>query len=206
MAERKEAHRARLLETAVREFGRSGYHATTVPMIVRASGSSTGSFYFYFRNKEDVFAAALEAFEERIARELNRAMAAAGANLAAQMRAAVERMVLLLAENPSEARILVVESSGLSERLQQVRRRIVDSHARSVEMALERMRAEGARVGAGIDLGIAARCWVGSAYEAVFHWLEQDEKDRPAAEDLAQAVADFNLRAVGALGEEPRRF
>ena len=62
MAQRKEAHRAHLLEVAVRLFGKRGYHATTVPMIVKASGGSTGSFYFYFRNKEDVFAAALEEF------------------------------------------------------------------------------------------------------------------------------------------------
>ena len=54
MAQRKEAHRTKLLETAIRLFGKHGYHATTVPMIVKASGSSTGSFYFYFRNKEDV--------------------------------------------------------------------------------------------------------------------------------------------------------
>jgi AcrR family transcriptional regulator len=195
MAERKQAHRAHLLETAVREFGRHGYHATTVPTIVKASGSSTGSFYFYFRNKEDVFAAALEAFEEKIARELNAAIAAAGENPVARMRAAVERMVLLMAENPSEARILIVESSGLSERLQQVRRKIVDSHARSVEMALQQIRG----LRAGIDPALAARCWVGSAYESVFHWLEQPAGERPAAEDVARAVADFNLRAVGAL-------
>lgn len=66
MALRKEARRTKLLNTAVRIFGKRGYHAATVPMIVRASGSSTGSFYFYFRNKEDVFAAALERFGERV--------------------------------------------------------------------------------------------------------------------------------------------
>jgi AcrR family transcriptional regulator len=44
MAKRKEAHRARLLRTAIRLFGKQGYHATTVPRIVRESGSSTGAF------------------------------------------------------------------------------------------------------------------------------------------------------------------
>jgi TetR/AcrR family transcriptional regulator, fatty acid metabolism regulator protein len=195
MAQRKEAHRAHLLEVAVGEFGRQGYHSTTVPMIVKESGSSTGSFYFYFRNKEDVFAAALEAFEEKIARELNSAIAAAEASPVSQMRAAVERMVTLMAENPNEARILIVESSGLSERLQQIRRRIVGSHGRSVEMALGQMRA----MLAPIDVKLAARCWVGSVYESVFHWLEMAEEERPPAEDVARAVAEFNLRAVGAL-------
>ena len=195
MAQRKEAHRAHLLEVAVRQFGKHGYHASTVPMIVRASGSSTGSFYFYFRNKEDVFASALEAFGARIANALNIAIADAGENPLRHMRVAVERLVLFMVENPDEARILIVESSGLSTRLQQIRRRIIDSHARSVEMALSQMRD----VLAPIDPVLAARCWVGSVYESVFHWLEQPAGERQPAQAVARAVADFNLRAIGAL-------
>ena len=100
-----------------------------------------------------------------------------------------------MAENPDEARILIVESSGLSARLQQIRRTIVDSHSRSVEMALSQMHA----ALTPMDPALASRCWVGSVYESVFHWLEQPAKERPAAQAVAHAVADFNLRAVGAL-------
>jgi AcrR family transcriptional regulator len=195
MAQRKEAHRAHLLEVAVRQFGKHGYHATTVPMIVKASGSSTGSFYFYFRNKEDIFAAALEAFGAKIAQALNAAIAAAGQNPLQHMRATVERLVLFMAKNPDEARILIVESSGLSARLQKIRRAIINSHSRSVEMALSQMRA----ALTPMDPALASRCWVGSVYESVFHWLEQPARERPAAQAVARAVADFNLRAVGEL-------
>jgi len=195
MAQRKEAHRAHLLEVAIRQFGRHGYHATTVPLIVKASGSSTGSFYFYFHNKEDVFAAALEAFGGKIANALNSAIAAAGENPLQHMRAAVERLVLFLAENPDESRILIVESSGLSDRLQRIRRRIIDSHARSVEVALSQVRV----ALPPIDPALVARCWVGSVYESVFHWLEQPAADRPPAQTVAMAVAEFNLRGIGAL-------
>ena len=66
MAQRKEARRSRLLNEAMRVFGRVGYHAATVPMIVAAAESSTGAFYLYFRSKEDVFAAALDSLGERI--------------------------------------------------------------------------------------------------------------------------------------------
>ena len=195
MAQRKEAHRAHLLEVAIRQFGKHGYHATTVPMIVQASGSSTGSFYFYFRNKEDVFAAALESFGARIAEALNTAIAQAGPDLLQHMRAAVERLVSFMAENPDEARILIVESSGLSERLQHIRRAIVASHSRSAEMALTQLWTGLPR----LDPGLAARCWIGSVYESVFHWLELPPAQRPPAESVAKTVAEFNLRAVGAL-------
>ena len=88
MADRKEARRKRLLKAAIGIFGRKGYHSTTVPMIVRAAKSSVGSFYFYFGNKEDVFAAALEALGEQISSSLNGAIRAAGPDVLAQMRAA----------------------------------------------------------------------------------------------------------------------
>src|SRR5579864_2518107 len=87
MAKRKEAHRAKFLQTAIRLFGSKGYHATTVPDIVREAGSSTGAFYFYFRNKEDVFASVLEFVGEQLAAALNKAIAGASENAISQMRA-----------------------------------------------------------------------------------------------------------------------
>lgn len=195
MMERKQAHRAKLLKTAIALFGKRGYHHTTVPMIVKSSRSSTGSFYFYFRNKEDVFAAALEEFGNVVSQSINSAIAAAGDNRLQQMRGAVERFVLLLAENPSEARILVVESSGLGGQLQAVRRKIVDSHARSVANTIATLNNPAV---ASNDPELLAHCWVGSVYESVYHWLEKPAKRRPPAETVARSVADFNLRGIGA--------
>ncbi len=193
MAQRKDARRRQLVEIATRLFGARGYHATTVPEIVAESGSSTGAFYFYFHNKEDVFAAVLEALGDRISTELNQAIAEAGCDVLGQMRAAVERMFLFLAENPEQARILIVESSGLGERLEGIRRNVVRSHTQSVESALTAL----AQVLPIRDPQVAARCWVGAVYEAVFSWLELPAEQRPEARQVASVVADFNLRAIG---------
>jgi TetR/AcrR family fatty acid metabolism transcriptional regulator len=193
MAERKDARRRTLLDAATRLFGRKGYHATTVPMIVAKADSSTGSFYFYFRNKEDVFAAALESLGERIGTAVEEAIRAAPGPLE-QMRAAVEGLVGFLARNPAEARILIVESSGLGARLEQIRRKVIASHARGVEQALAHLQGRLAP----LDPAIAARCWVGAVYEAVYHWLELRAAKRARPETLAREIAAFNLRGIGA--------
>lgn len=193
MAERKDARRRRLLAAAMRLFGQHGYHATTVPMMVAEAGSSTGSFYFYFRNKEDIFRAALEALGERISAALNPAIAAETQPLR-QMEAAVRRLVLFLAENPAEARLLIVESSGLSPRLEETRRLVLGEHARAVEGALAVVAGELSPQ----ERAVTARCWVGAVYEAAYHWLELAPEQRPAAETVAAAVARFNLRGIGA--------
>jgi AcrR family transcriptional regulator len=193
MAARKDEKRRKFLSVALRTFGRHGYHATTVPMIVAESGSSTGSFYSYFRNKEDVFAAALQSLGETMAAALNEAIAGTADPLL-QMKAAVQRLMTFLAERPHEARILLVESSGLTPRLEQVRRGIIASHARSVEQALTHLSGAVAT----LDPAIAARCWVGAVYEAAYHWLELPGERRVPVQDLAREVARFNLRAIGA--------
>ncbi|HLJ47918.1 MAG TPA: TetR/AcrR family transcriptional regulator [Bryobacteraceae bacterium] len=197
MEKRKEARKKRLLEVAVRLFGRKGFHATTVPAIVKAAGTSTGNFYFYFRNKEDIYAAALQQIGEDISAALNAAIAAAAPGVLRQMRAAVRGLVGFLAEHPEEARILIVESSGLGKHLETVRRQVVGSHTRSVEHALTAAAAQLAP----LDTAVAASCWVGAVYEAVFHWLEQPPEQRVPAGHLADTIARFNLRAVGAPNE-----
>jgi AcrR family transcriptional regulator len=163
-------------------------------MIVRAAKSSVGSFYFYFRDKEDVFVAALEALGQQISSALNEAIAAAGPEVLAQMKAAVKALVQFLAENPEKARILIVESSGLGRQLEAVRRRVIESHTRSVEMALRRL----ADRLPPLDPGVVASCWVGAVYEAVYRWLARPPQERPLANRLAEAIASFNLRGIGA--------
>jgi AcrR family transcriptional regulator len=201
MIERKESSRRRFLDEATRLFGELGFHQTTVPMIVAAAGKSTGAFYLHFHNKEDVFAAAMEALDRRICAAIDGAAANAGPSVLSHMRAAVTAMVGFLAANPGEARILLVESSGLGKRLEEVRRRVIESHTRGVEHALaiiaDRLPP--------MDISVTARCWVGAAYEAVFRWLEEPATERMSPEHLADAVAAFNLRGIGApsIGPEP---
>jgi len=118
-AARRDARRKILLDAATRLFGGYGYHAATVPMIVAEAGSSVGSFYAHFRNKEDVFASVLEALGEQLTDLMEEARVSQADPLLGISRA-VESLFMFLAENPREARILIVESSGLSPRLEQV--------------------------------------------------------------------------------------
>jgi TetR/AcrR family transcriptional regulator, fatty acid metabolism regulator protein len=194
MAKRKEAHRARLLESAICLFGKQGYHATTVPQIVRESGSSTGAFYFYFRNKEDVFARALEFIGEQIADELNKAIACAGEDTLSQMQAAIEAFILYSTEHSDQARILIIESSGLTAKLANVRRAIIASHCRSVEQALISI----SRSLPKLNPKVVASSWVGAVHESVYQWLECPKENRMSPEALVKEISSFNLRGIGA--------
>ena len=133
---RKDARRKTILDAATRLFGAHGYHTTTVPMIVDESDSSVGSFYAHFRNKEDAFAAVLEALGQKVTELMHQARASQDDALLG-IQSAVESLFLFLADNPGDARILIVESSGLSPRLERVRRTILRQHAEQVCQTME---------------------------------------------------------------------
>jgi AcrR family transcriptional regulator len=52
----KESRRQELLAAALRCFARDGFHSTTIADIVRESGDCQGTFYVYFKTKDDVIA------------------------------------------------------------------------------------------------------------------------------------------------------
>ncbi|MCU1369512.1 MAG: TetR family transcriptional regulator [Ilumatobacteraceae bacterium] len=54
--ERAAATQNQLLEAARQVFAERGYQATSVAAITDAASTAHGTFYLYFRNKEDVFA------------------------------------------------------------------------------------------------------------------------------------------------------
>ncbi len=207
MAKRKRIHRHILLQAAVTLFAERGYHATTVPMIVKAARSSTGSFYFYFRSKEDVFAAALQVFADAFHAAIVGAAAPGTApgsppdDPQLQLRDAIEYLVLLLTRNSAGARILLVESAGLSTRLEQVRRAILDNQSRFFEELLARLALSPQTP----DAPLAARCCIGSIHESVRHWLELPPDQRPAPQALATTVAEFNVRASAPLKPQAGR-
>jgi len=189
--ERIEARRRHVLDTAIKLFGKHGYHATTVPMIVEEAGVSTGSFYMYFRNKEDVFEAALKELGQAIVNVLNQVNESQPDPLAKIPKGA-EALFMFLAENPEMARILLVESSGLSPGLDRARRSILIGQEEELRKIFESAPA----LFDVEDPVIAARCIAGATFEAAYCWLEEDAKTRMSAADVAKAVARFNLQAV----------
>lgn len=188
---RRDARRKTVLDAATRLFGTYGYHSTTVPMIVAESDSSVGSFYAHFHNKEDVFAAVLEALGQKVT-ELMEQARTSQADALLGIRSAVESLFLFLADNPGDARIIIVESSGLSPRLERVRRTMLRQHAELVCQTLEST-PDTFSVSQPV---IAARCLVGAVFESLCSWLEEDPNDRQSAAEVARAVADYNSRAI----------
>jgi AcrR family transcriptional regulator len=63
------ATQEQLLDAAREVFAERGYQATTVGAITSRANTAHGTFYLYFRNKQDVFAAVMASVTDELYRE-----------------------------------------------------------------------------------------------------------------------------------------
>jgi len=57
---RRQDHRQRLVQTALKLFAIRGYHNTSIADILRESGCTKGTLYYYFSSKEELGHAAID--------------------------------------------------------------------------------------------------------------------------------------------------
>jgi AcrR family transcriptional regulator len=92
----KAANRAAILEAARRVFSQLGYEATSVRDIIRGTDLASGTFYNYFKSKEEVFEALQDDGARRF-RPVLRAQAEAAETFEDYVRAAIGAYFAFLA-------------------------------------------------------------------------------------------------------------
>lgn len=184
--------RERILDAAIEVFARKGYHGTSVDDIVQEAGSSKGSFYFYFPNKEGLFLALVEEFAANLASKIYDALAATSGGRE-RVRAAVRNGIAAFAERPALAKIFLIEAVGLNPSFEMKRREIYGAFAKLIRGYLDDAVAEGDLPEQ--DTELAAYAWLGVISEGIVYALESGRKlDDPA---LLDGIAQLVLRAVG---------
>ena len=187
--------RERLLEAAARVFARQGYHGATVDDIVTEAGTSKGAFYFHFPGKEALFFLLVESFAERMAADIQSAVAAAS-GAQARVEAALSAGIRTFSAYPELARVFLVEAAGVSPQFERRRRTFYDRFSLLIRTYLDQAVQEGDIP--PLDTELAARAVLGAIHEVVVHHLSH-----PEAGPLEQAIpelARFILRGAGWTG------
>jgi AcrR family transcriptional regulator len=178
-------HRQRILDAIAQCFAQRGYHDTSVDQVVQRARTSKSAFYSCFPNKEVAFAALLEREGERLLHAVEQAIVDEP-EPQHKARAGIATFVTDCAGNRATARILLVESVGMSPAIEERRRAL---HARFAEMI--RGQAEAARTPkTTIDLEVIAYALVGAVNEAVVRLLETGRSDpQPVVDALGHLAA-----------------
>jgi AcrR family transcriptional regulator len=185
---RLQQHRSRILDAVAHCFAERGYHETSVDRVVQRARTSKSAFYAAFANKEQAFAALLDREGERLLHAVEQAIVDEPDDRR-KARRAIATFVTACAGNRATARILLVESVGMSPAIEETRRAL---HARFAEMILAQAKAR-LHTATTLDLEVIAYALVGAVNEAVVRLLETGRSD---AQPVVDALDNLAARAL----------
>jgi AcrR family transcriptional regulator len=185
---RFEDRRRRLLSSALELFAERGYEQTSVGAIVGHARMSKSAFYEFFTTKEHCFREVLAAEGGALIRDVL-TDAASGRNHRERLRLGITRFVRTCFERSSAARVLIVESVGLSTAVDEVRQEVQGRLAAAV--AEEALHArEHDPFYADKDPQVFGRAVVGAVNDAVTYFLIHSGADADSlAENLCRIFA-----------------
>jgi len=176
--------RRRILEAAIRTFGRRGFHEARVAEIAAAAKVAEGTVYLYFRSKEDLLGVVFdESMDDVLAK--GRAIARSKGPADERLTALVDLHLEFIGSDRDLASVFQIELRRSA--------RLVERFSRSKLVEYFRLLGEVLRDGVAngefrrdLDPRLAVRILFGASDEILSEWLLSGEK-RPSA-DAKQLV------------------
>ncbi|KAB2341055.1 TetR/AcrR family transcriptional regulator [Actinomadura rudentiformis] len=180
--------REQLLQVALEEFGRRGYHLTQMEHVAAAAQVSKALLYQHFTSKEDLFAEVTEAIVADITQRLNEAVL--GEQESVEGIRAMVRVLFDYGTEKPDAWALVVRHLDKPEvglELRELRDRLGGAFA---DILLRRRRADPALSAAALEANerrarLLVPLMYGSMLSMVSWWLDHPEIPRERAERMA---------------------
>ena len=161
--------RQRLLVAALQLFAETGYEETSVGAIVSRARMSKSAFYEHFSSKEHCFRELLAAEGGDLIRDVL-SEAATGHDHHERLRLGITRFVHECFERSTVARLMIVESVGLSAAVDTVRHDLMGQFAGAVAEEVRHAMAHDAFY-ADKDPVVFGRAVVGAVNDAVSYFL-----------------------------------
>lgn len=190
--ERKDAKRQHILDTAAAVFAARGYHHTAVKDIVEAAGVSVGSFYFYFKGKEELFGELYVSVVDTFRETGNRVLELQRYGLAQNMTRVITANLWMYQHNRELAKLMLIEAVGLNPDFEKKRSESLKESFRNMEKWFEIFKEK--HPVHIPDVRVAALAFEGSFTYVITDWLER-EAAGPLT-DSAYGLTVYNLQAL----------
>ena len=180
----KAVQRERLLAAMIGAIAEIGYNTLTVQNVLTRAGISRPTFYEQFEDKEDCFLAAFDAAAARMRGRVEAEAAGAGSSWRDQMRGGLVGLLGFIAEEPQEARAVIVEARASTPSGLRRRDELLDRYAACID----------ALVREGLDeppSAIAAAGVVGGIESVLYARLQRGE-----TEELGELLPSLMYFAV----------
>ncbi|MFD4420992.1 TetR/AcrR family transcriptional regulator [Agromyces sp. NPDC058484] len=192
---RDAARRRRLLDAALELYGTIGFRATTVQALCRLATVSTRSFYELYADQERLLEQLYRELNDEVLAGFALAVVEPGVGLAVSLRRLVAASLEPMLLDERKARVLEIESVGVSAELEAQRRTAYRTFAVAIDAACEEF------VRAGLigeaPAGLASLILVGGITEALVQRVQTDVSSREPDAAFIDAIAAVILRVIG---------
>ena len=184
--------RVKILASALKEFGKVGYHDASIVRITEGAGVAMGTFYLYFDGKLAVFNELVEDLNRRLRHRMTQAIVGAPDRLAAE-RAGFRAFFEFTTEVPQLYRIIRQAEFVSPEAMHLHYGRIVEGYQRALAAASD------AGEIAPLDPEVTAWALMGIGEIIGMRWIlwQEGEDGAPAIpDDVLDNTLDFITRAL----------
>lgn len=191
--ERRAERRRKLLAAGLEQFATAGYVNTSVERICSAAGVTGRHFYEEFASREQLLVAVHDEVVGRAFARVVEQVRQADDTLAARLEAGVAAYMHELLDDPRQARLLIIESVGISAELDRHRRELGAQFAAFITAQAEALVADGVQVHGSPFTAVAL---VAAINELTVAWL-LDPGEFDVDDLVAEGVRIIRAVALG---------
>ena len=183
--ERKAVRRQRLLDAGLELFSR-GYALATIEGICASAGVTARHFYEEFGSREELLKAVFDRSIDTTILEIIEKVDGTDVrpdDLVGLVRQGVTAFVHAFLDDPRRARVVCIESVGVSSELEEHRRELIHRFSRLLQSESERLTNRG--IDSRAEFVLTTRALVGGTQELIVDWLLDAE---PASLDMMAGV------------------
>jgi len=189
---RKDLKKKHIIDIATKVFATNGYHGTTVKDVVEEADISVGTFYFYFKNKEDLFETLYDELSEEFYIALYSSLENINSELDLGFSRAIAFFLKVIEINRPLAKIMLIEAVGLNPRFEQKRAEVTQKYVNYTAKHFKQIKLGGK---ASIpDVTIFSLAFIGTLYNVIIAWLQDASTN--GLTDYAYALTIYNLQAL----------
>jgi AcrR family transcriptional regulator len=193
--ERRAVRRKRLLDAGLDLFAGSGYASATIEGICASAGVTARHFYEEFGSREELLKAVFDRSVDTTILEVTE-KAAARATVApdfeSQVREGVNTFVHAFLDDPRRARVVCIESVGVSAAMEAHRRRHFHRFSDLLQVEADRMSDHQGT--SPVEFVLTTRALVGGTAELIVDWLL--EPDPAPLDVVAEVLANLFLAVI----------
>ncbi|CAG7630826.1 TetR/AcrR family transcriptional regulator [Paenibacillus allorhizosphaerae] len=188
MAEEK---KEKIIASALKLFEEKGYHSTKVSDIVKDAGMAQGTFYLYFKSKEDLFRSVAEACLDEIAGALAQGADEQDAACSPSMMYGVIRRILAIYYNNLTILNIINQHGAASPEIADISKHFYDKMAGHIKGILQHNDAYPGYTEEQLDMTAYAK--IGMVEMAAYQWFVERKNGPERIDELTQVLIGINM-------------